>query len=138
MDWLKSKTTLVAGCFLIIAGVEGYAMFTMRSDMTDRFGAIENEYAKSDEKLTMLTSDLDVVAKKLGVTTDDLKDAQELAKQLKLENARMRKTLTAKADSKLVMDVQKETATKLDAVHQETSTKIDGITGDVKGVRTDL
>jgi chromosome segregation ATPase len=138
MDWLKSKTTLVAGCFLIIAGVEGYAMFTMRSDMTDRFSAIEDQYAKSDEKLTMLTSDLDVVAKKLGVTTDDLKDAQELAKQLKLENARMRKSLTAKADSKLVMDVQKETATKLDAVHQETNTKIDGITGDVKGVRTDL
>jgi len=138
MDWLKSKTTIVAGCFLIIAGVEGYAMLTMRSDMTDRFSAIEDQYAKSDEKLTMLTSDLDVVAKKLGVTTDDLKDAQELAKQLKLENARMRKSLTAKADSKLVMDVQKETATKLDAVHQETNTKIDGITGDVKGVRTDL
>src|SRR5262245_1782054 len=135
MEWLKSKTTIVAGCFLIIAGVEGYALMTMKSDMTDRFGAIENEYAKSDEKLTMLTSDLDVVAKKLGVTTDDLKNAQELAKQLKDENARMRRALTSKADSKLVMDVQKEAATNLDAVHQETTSKIDGINGDVKGVR---
>jgi chromosome segregation ATPase len=138
MEWLKSKTTIVAGCFLIIAGVEGYAMMQMQSDMTNRFGAMEGEYAKSDEKLTMLTSDLDVIAKKLGVTTEDLKDAQELAKQLKLENARMRKALTSKADSKLVMDVQKDTATKLDAVHEETTTRIDGITGDVKGVRSDL
>jgi hypothetical protein len=73
MDWLKSKTTIVAGCFLIIAGVEGYAMMQMQSDMRNRFGAIENEYGKSDEKLTMLTSDLDVVAKKLGVTTEDLR-----------------------------------------------------------------
>lgn len=138
MDWLKSKTTIVAFCFLAIAGLEGYAMLTMRSSMADRLGSIEDENAKADEKMTVLTSDLDVVAKRLGVTTQELKDAQDQAKQLKQENARMRTALKAKADSKAVADYQKEASTKLDAVHQEATSKIDTINGDVKLVRSDL
>ena len=138
MDWLKSKTTIVAFCFLAIAGLEGYAMLTMRSSMGDRLGSIEDENAKADEKMTVLTSDLDVVAKRLGVTTQELKDAQDQAKQLKIENARMRTALKAKADSKAVADYQKEASTKLDAVHQEATSKIDTINGDVKLVRSDL
>jgi hypothetical protein len=88
--------------------------------------------------MAALQSDVDLLVKKLGVTEQDLKDAQELASQLKLENARVRRTLTAKADSKQVIAFQKEAATRIDAVHQEATTKIDGITGDVKVVRTDL
>ena len=138
MDWLKSKTTIVAFCFLAIAGLEGFAMLTMRSSMAERLGSIEDENAKADEKMTVLTSDLDVVAKRLGVTTQELKDAQDQAKQLKIENARMRTALKAKADSKAVADYQKEASTKLDAVHQEATSKIDTINGDVKLVRNDL
>jgi chromosome segregation ATPase len=138
MDWLKSKTTIVAFCFLAIAGLEGFAMLTMRSSMAERLGSIEDENAKADEKMTVLTSDLDVVAKRLGVTTQELKDAQDQAKQLKIENARMRTALKAKADSKAVADYQKEASTKLDAVHQEATSKIDTINGDVKLVRSDL
>lgn len=138
MDWLKSKTTIVAVCFLIVAGIEGYAMIEMKTTMTDRLNSIDDEFAKSDERLTSLTSDLDVVGKKLGVTTDELEHAQELAKQLKQENARMRSALNTKADSKVVTDLQKESTDKLNAVHQETTAKIDGINGDVKLVRTDL
>ena len=134
MDWLKSRTTIVATCFLIVAGIEGYAMMSMRSSVSDRLSSIEDDNAKSDEKVTALTSDLDVVAKKLGVTTQELNDAQALTKQLKQENARMRTALNAKADSKAVVDL-KEATTK---VHEETATKIDGINGDVKLVRTDL
>ena len=50
----------------------------------------------------------------------------------------MRQALNAKADSKAVVEFQKEATTKLDAVHQETTTKIDTINGDVKIVRSDL
>jgi chromosome segregation ATPase len=134
MDWLKSKTTIVAACFLIVAGIEGYAMMSMKNSMSDRLSSIENDNAKSDEKVTALTSDLDVVAKKLGVTTQELQDSQALAKQLKVENARMRSALNTKADSKAIVDL-KEATTK---VHEETTTKIDTINGDVKLVRTDL
>jgi len=139
MDWLKSKTTIVAVCFfLALAGIQGYAMLTMRNSMAERLSSIEDDNAQADEKITVLTSDLDVVGKRLGVTTQDLKDAQDQAKQLKQENARMRQALNAKADSKAVVEFQKEATTKLDAVHQETTTKIDTINGDVKLVRSDL
>ena len=139
MDWPKSKTTIVAVCFLLaIAGLQGYAVLTMRNSMAGRLRSIEVQNAQAGEKITMLTSDLDVVAQRLGVTTQELTDAQNLAKQLKQENARMRRSLDAKADSKAVVQFQKEASTKLDAVHQEATTKIDTINGDVKLVRSDL
>jgi len=138
MDWLKSKTTIVIVCLLAVAGVQGYAMISMRSSITERISSMEEGYAAVDEKMTLLTSDLDVVVKRLGVTAEELKNAQELATQLKQENTRMRRTLTTKADSKAVVEFQKEATTKLNAVHQEASTKIDSITGEVQVVRTDL
>jgi chromosome segregation ATPase len=138
MDWLKSKTTIVAVLFLAVAGVEGYGLVSMHNAAEERFTSIEEENAKVDEKLTVLTSDLDALVQKLSLTEQDLKDAQELASELKLENGRVKRALTAKADSKQVAEFQKEATTRINAVHQETTTKLDGINGDVKVVRTDL
>jgi chromosome segregation ATPase len=50
----------------------------------------------------------------------------------------MRQALTAKADSKAVVEFQKEATSKLNAVQQEATTKIDTINGEVQVVRTDL
>jgi len=138
MDWLKSKTTILAICFLAVAGLQGYGLLSTRNTMEERLRLIQDSSAKTDEKLTELSSDIDVAAKKIGVTTQELKDAQELAKQLKLENAQVRRALTGKADSKTVLAYHTETTSKINAVHDETSTKIDGINGDVNGVRSDL
>ena len=138
MDWQKSKTTIVAVCFLAITGIQGFAMLSMRDAMNERLGSIESNYTQVDEKMTALTSDLDVVAKRLGVTSQELQDAQEIAKQLKQENSKMRQALVAKADSKAVVEFQKEATTKLNAVQQEATTKIDTINGEVQVVRTDL
>jgi chromosome segregation ATPase len=138
MDWLKSKTTILAVFFLAITGIEGYGLISMKNAMEERFNSMGDDNAKTDEKMTALQSDVDVLVKKLGVTEQDLKDAQELASQLKLENERVRRALTAKADSKQVQEFQKDATTRINAVHQEAATKIDGISGDVKGVRTDL
>jgi chromosome segregation ATPase len=142
MDWLKSKTTIVAICFLAVIGFQVYGMTTMRSTMEERFISLEDSYANADERMTVLTSDLDVVTKRLGVTAQELEDAQKVAKALRQENAnlaqRVRRDLAAKADSKAVLEFQKEATSKLDAVQQEASTKIDGVTGEVQGVRTDL
>jgi chromosome segregation ATPase len=138
MDWLKSKTAIVTVLFLAIAGFQGYGMMSMKSAAEERFNSIETDAASADEKMTVLTSDIDVLVNKLGVTEQELKDAQELAKQLKLENERMRRILTAKADSKAVLEFQKEASTKIAAVHQDATTKIDGVTGEVNVVRTDL
>jgi chromosome segregation ATPase len=113
-------------------------MLSMRNSMTERLGSMEGNYVQVDEKITALTSDLDVVAKRLGVTGQELQDAQDIAKQLKQENTKMRQALTAKADSKAVVEFQKEATSKLNAVQQEATTKIDTINGEVQVVRTDL
>jgi hypothetical protein len=139
MEWLKSKTTIVAIVGLGIVALQTYAMTSMRNDMDERLISIEGDYAVADEKITMLTSDLDVVTKRIGVTTQELEQAQALAVQLKQENAqlarRLRSGLAAKADSKAVVSFQKEASSKLDAVHQETTTKIDGINGEMRASR---
>jgi chromosome segregation ATPase len=138
MEWLKSKTTIVGICSLAVIGLQGYAMMSMRSAMEERVTAVESDYATADEKLTMLAADLNVVTKKVGVTTQELEEAQNVAKQLRQENAQLARRLRSKADSKAVASFQKETTNKLSEVQQEATTKIDGVTGEVKLVRTDL
>jgi chromosome segregation ATPase len=137
MEWSKSKTMIVTVAFLAVAGLQGYGLVSMKN-MEERFSLIEADNAKADERVTVLSSDLEVVVNKLGVTTQELEDAQKLAKQLKQENARVRSALSAKADSKAVIQFQKDATTKIDAVHQETATKIDGINGEVNVVKSDL
>jgi len=146
MEYLKSKTAIVALCCLALMGVLGYGMMSMRSSMEDRMNSMEDDlrsmYEHADEKLTMLASDLAVVTKKMGITTQELEQAQTLTKQLKQENAqiarRLQRELATKADSKAVMKFNEEATTKLNAVEQEAATKIDGVTGEVRGVRKDL
>jgi len=142
MEWLKSKTAIFGIFALVIMGVQGYALISMRSAMDERFNSIEEDYAQADDRMTMLASDLSVVTKRMGVTAQELQQAQAAAKQLKQENAqlarRLRTGLAQKADSKSVMKFQQDATSKMNAVQQEASTKIDGITGEVHVVRTDL
>jgi len=138
MDWLKSKTTIIAVLGLALIGLLGYAGMETRSAMEDRMSSMAEDYANADERITTLTSDLNVVTKRMGVTAQELQEAQAQTKQLKQENTqlaqRLRRELANKADSKAVAKFQQESASK----HQETTTKIDGINGEVQVVRTDL
>jgi chromosome segregation ATPase len=146
MEWLKSKATIVALGLLALIGLQGYGMLEMRKSVEDRMtsteGDLRSSIESSDAKLSKLTSDFDVVTKRLGITTEELEQAQAVAKQLKQENAqmarRLRKELSTKADSKTVLKLHEESNTKLTAVQQEAANRINGISGDVKGVRTDL
>src|SRR5215475_8504036 len=136
MEWLKSKT--IGICCLVIIVLLGYTVMSMRSTMEERLSSVERDNAVADEKITTLTSDLNVVTKKIGVTTQELEEAQAAALQLKQENAQLAKRLRAKDDSKAVIKFQKDATNKLDAAQKEAKTRMDGITGDVNGVRTDL
>jgi len=102
-------------------------------------------HTQDNAKMSQISSDLEVVTHRMGITGQELQQARDLALQLKKENEqsaanaqRMRRELAAKADSKAVTDLREEATNKLSAVQQETSLKFDGVTGDVKGVRTDL
>src|SRR4029450_13121492 len=107
MEWLKSKSTMVGICCLAIVGLQGYVMMSMRGALEARVSSVESDNAVADEKITMLTSDLGVVTKRMGVPAKDREEAQALASQLKQENAqlsrRLRSGLASKADSKSVL-----------------------------------
>jgi chromosome segregation ATPase len=146
MEWLKSKTTVIAGSCLALIGLQGYGMMSMRSSLEDRIGSVEQQVhsmqSQGDAKVAQLASDLDVVTKRMGITAHELEDAHSLAEQLKQENAqtaqRLRRELAAKADQKSVAQLRTEATAKLSEVQEEATTKIAGVSGEVKGVRTDL
>jgi hypothetical protein len=146
MDWLKSKTMLVAGSCLALVGLQGYSTMSVRNKMQERVNSVEREiqemHNQESTKLAQLATDLDVVTKRMGITAQELQDAHELAAKLKQENAqttqRLQRELAAKADSKAVMQFRDEANTKLNEVQQDATTKLAGVSGDLQGVRTDL
>jgi len=137
---------MVAGGCLALIGLQGYGMMSMRGTMEDRVAAVEHElqsmHNQDNSKISQLSSDLDVVTKRMGITAQELQQSHALAQQLKQENAqtaqRLRRELAAKADTKAVLQFREEATNKLTEVQQEASTKIAGVTGDVQVVRTDL
>ena len=142
MEWLKSKAVIVGICGLAIMGVQAYALVSMHNAMEERMNSMADDYAVADDKITMLESELGVVSKRIGVTTEELEEAQALAEKLKQENAqlarRLRTELATKADSKEVVKFHNEATNRLNAVQTEATTRMDGITGEVQTVRTDL
>ncbi len=146
MEWLKSKTTVVAGGCLALIGLQGYGLMSMRGTMEERIASIEREMqviqSQDNSKLSELSSELDVVTERMGITAQELEQAHKLAEQLKQENAktaqRLRNELAAKADAKSVNQFREEAVTKLNEVQQDASTKIGAVSGEVQVVRTDL
>jgi chromosome segregation ATPase len=146
MEWLKSKTTMVAGGCLALLGLQGYGMISMRGTMEERMSAVEHElqamHNQDSAKVSQLAADLEAVTKRMGNTSQELNDASSLAEQLKKENAataqRLRRELAAKADAKAISQVREETAKGLSALQQDANSKFDGVNGQVQGVRTDL
>lgn len=146
MEWLKSKTIVIAGGCLALIGLQGYRMTSMRSTFDNRLAAVETELQTAQKqdsvKLTQLATDLDVITKRMGITAQELAQAHALAERLKQENTqtaqRLKKELATKADSKAVDEFRQEASNKLTEVQQDAATKIAGVSGDVHGVRTDL
>src|SRR5690242_18342219 len=95
MEWLKSKTAIFGIFAVVVMGVQGYALISMRSAMDERLNSIEEDNAQADERMTMLASDLSVVTKRMGVTAQELQEAQTAAQQLKQENAQLARRLRA-------------------------------------------
>jgi len=147
MDWLKSKTTaVIGGCVALVVAFQGYGLVSMRSALENRMSSLEHEMqevrALNNSKVSQLASDINVVTNRMGVTMQELQQARSTTEALKQEHARtaqrLRSQLAAKADSKLVSQVQQEASTKLAEVQQDATTKFTAVSGDVQVVRTDL
>lgn len=146
MEWLKSKTVMIAGGCLALIGLQGYGIMSMRNTMDERVSSVERElqsmHNQDNAKVIQLTADVEAITKKMGTTTQELEQANGLAEKLKAENsqtaARLRRELASKADSKSVNQLREESNNKLNEVQQDASNKIAGVSTDVHGVRTDL
>jgi len=146
MDWLKSKTTAIIGGCVALVAFQGYGLISMRSALENRMSSLEREMqevrAFNNSKVSQLASDINVVTNRMGVTMQELEQARSMTEALKQEHARtaqrLRSQLAAKADSKLVSQVQQEASTKLAEVQQDATTKFTAVSGEVQVVRTDL
>lgn len=145
MDWINSKTAIAGGCFALIA-LQGYGWMSMRGRFDDRMGAVEQQVqsvrTQDESKIAQLSSSLNVVTQRMGITAQELKESHAVAEKLKQENTqtaqRLRKELAAKADAQTVKQFHEEAATKLAEVQQDTTEKFGAVSGEVQGVRTDL
>jgi hypothetical protein len=142
----KSTTAKIfIACFALI-GLQAYGFMSMHHSFQDRMSALENQIqdvkSASTTKSDQLASDLDVVAKRIGITAQELEKAHAIAEQLKQENAKtaqkLHSEIASKADSTMVSQYRDEAATKLAEVQQDATTKIGVVSGDVQVVRTDL
>jgi chromosome segregation ATPase len=142
----KSTTAKIfIACFALI-GLQAYGFMSMHHTLQDRMSVLENQIqdvkSASNTKSDQLSSDLDVVTKRIGITAQELEKAHTIAEQLKQENARtaqkLHSEISSKADSEMVTQVRDEAATKLAEAQQDATTKIGAVSGDVQVVRTDL
>lgn len=146
MEWLKSKTTMIAGGCLAIIGLQGYGMMSMRNTVDQRVSSIEQQLQaiqnQDNSKMVQLASELEMVTKRIGMNAQELEDAHALADRLKQENAqatqRLRRELASKADAKTVLQLRDEANSKLNEFQQDSATKFAGVNGDVQNVRSDL
>lgn len=146
MNWFKSSTSKIAAACFALIGLQAYGFLSMRSTVGERMDNLQREIeavrAADTTKTAQLASDLEVITSRMGITAQELKQARDLAEQLKKENARttqrLRNELAAKADTKMVSEFREEAVNKLAEVQQDATTKIGAVSGDVQVVRTDL
>lgn len=84
------------------------------------------------QRLDSMTTDLDVLGNKLGVTTRDLERARAEASRLRQEQqknvATLNEQIQAKADALRVSSLAQETDTKFDAVNEQINTVQEDVT----------
>jgi len=134
----------LAVCIAAILAV-GYNGYSTNSGLEDKVAALkqENEKAvasigKLQAQTTSMASDIEVVGKKLGVTSQDLDASRKYAEKLRTEQEQTKQQITTelatKASANDVAAVSKDTSAKLAQVQQDANTKIGSVSSDVKAV----
>jgi archaellum component FlaC len=138
---------------IIGAGVVGLAMwlgYQSYSDRTShnatdtRLAGIETQLQSMREadaaKIAELSTLLDAVQNRVGVTATDLENAQKAATAARKEVARSDAALRQALDeqAKNVNTIREQSDAQLQAVRQETSTQFGEVNGQVSTVKTDL
>jgi len=143
------KNTLLKGgialSLLLILGL-GYNAYSTRTSLEERIAFLEHQFADQTDQMkavkkhaTDMGSDMEVVTKKLGVTTQELNASRRFAEKLQAEQEKAREQLASELATKAsatevaanVAAVRQETTTKVAEVQQIADAKIGTVSGDV-------
>jgi chromosome segregation ATPase len=133
---------------LLILGL-GYNAYSNRAVLQDQIDILQRQVEEQKEQLkaaskkaTDMGADIDVVTKKVGVTTTELTASRRFAEKLKEEQEKAQEALThelaSKASTSDVAAVRQEATTKVAEVQQVAETKIGNVSGEVTKVSAKL
>jgi chromosome segregation ATPase len=149
-----NNTLLKGGIFLslvLILGL-GYNAYSTHTSLEERVAFLEHQLADQTDQIksvkqhaTDLGSDIEVVTKKLGVTTQDLDASRKFAQKLQADQEKAKEQLAGelatKASASDVAAVRQEATTKVAEVQQNVQNadaKIGTVSGEVKTVAANL
>src|SRR3954468_24281350 len=140
-----NTNALKAGIGLSLALILGlgYNAYSTRSTLEDRIAGLEKQLADQGAELknankhaTDMASDIEVVTKRVGVTSQELDASRKFAEKLKSEQQKadeqLASELATKASTSDVAAVRQEATTKVAEVQQVAETKIGNVSGEVK------
>jgi len=149
-NWMPLALALA---FAAIAAV-AYSQYSQKAALEARFESLQDQIQqqlnqnlkKTQAAETDLASDLDVVRKHIGVTTQELAESRKFAEKLKQDQERARKELASELAAKAnandvnrdVAAAREEASTKVAAVAKDADAKITNVSGDVKTVDAKL
>jgi chromosome segregation ATPase len=136
---------------LLILGL-GYNAYSTRTTLEERIGFLEHQLADQTDQMksvkkhtTDMDADIEVVTKKLGVTSKDLEASRIFAEKLKAEQETAKEQLASqiatKASATDVAAVRQEATTKVAEVAQNVQNadaKIGSVSGELQTVATNL
>jgi len=141
---------------IVAIAAVAYGEYSTKKSLESRITELEDGsrqaqelYAQDMKKLqataNSLASDMTVVSKKIGVTTDELKQSRLVADKLRQEQdrqaearAQLEKDLATKASATDVAAAREEAATKVAEAQKSADTKIGTVSTEVKQVATNL
>jgi hypothetical protein len=123
----------------------GFEQFSQRADVGDHIAKLEvtnremrQAQAETANKTEDLSSDLEVINKRVGVTANELNQARQTAQALKHEQEEAAEVLATKANSSDVETYKQEATTQMTQIKEDANTKLGTVSGEVRGVKNDL
>jgi hypothetical protein len=134
----------------------GFEQFSQHADVGDHIAKLEvasqemqqaqaktvkiPENLSSDmvKEIEDLSSDLDVLNKRVGVTANELKQARQTAQALKHQQEEAAKVLAMKANSSDVETYKQEATAQMIQIKEDANAKLGTVSGEVVGVKNDL
>ena len=133
---------VLAAINLVLVLALGYALFSMKGTVANRIATVESTtqqaQTKTQKKMTDLASDIELINKRVGVTSTELNHARETAQTLRRQQEdaakQLANQLATKANSSDVDGWREESTTKFAALKQDS----DAVSGEVTGIKKDL